>query len=124
MDNTPMFISKMTSVFSYPVSGLKGDELQKAMENADRDAASKVRKFVDQCKKDECKWSDPDFGPNDDDEYGAESLYGNPPKPPSGGEPNATNRVHRSPLPRTTPLQNLPPAPLTHSHTHTHRSLP
>ena len=85
-DNTAMFISKMTTVFSYSVSGLKANELQKALENADRDAASKVKKFVDQCKQDECKWSDPDFGPNDDDEYGAESLYGNPPKPPSGGK--------------------------------------
>jgi len=28
------------------------------------------------------QFTDPDFGPNDDDEYGAESLYGNPPVRP------------------------------------------
>jgi hypothetical protein len=39
----------------------------------------KVKSILEYCKDNYVKFFDADFGPNDEDEYGAKSLYGNPP---------------------------------------------
>ena len=43
-----------------------------------------VEKIAARCKANESKWKDPDFGPCDDDELGARSLYGEDCKMPKG----------------------------------------
>ena len=56
----------------------------------DKQVATAVSKLASASKANECKWTDRDFGPNDDDEYGEESLYGLNRKPPGGQYPKAS----------------------------------
>jgi hypothetical protein len=100
------FIDSMkTTVYSFDVTGLRGQALVDATTANERVVSRAIKNFSDTCKKNEVKFIDPDFGPTDgsgssssgnaeeggsseataNDEYGAMSLYGNPPKAPQGG---------------------------------------
>lgn len=46
----------------------------------------KVKEVVQQLKANHSKFEDPDFGPNEKDEYGAISLYGNCKPDPAGSK--------------------------------------
>ena len=48
----------------------------KNWDNIDKLVVSKVKEIVDKLKISHEKFSDPDFGPNENDEFGALSLYG------------------------------------------------
>jgi hypothetical protein len=45
----------------------------------------KVKEIISGLKRSNEKFIDPDFGPNETDEYGAASLYGNGGKPDPAG---------------------------------------
>lgn len=53
---------------------------------ATREVEKQVEKLaasiIQHCKANHCQFQDPDFGPSDEDEYGARALYGNPPVAP------------------------------------------
>jgi len=82
------FVDKMRStVFSFSTDNLSKSSLPSAIAQMEKEVAKKVAKFVSECKANESKFKDPDFGPVDSDELGAEALYGSPPKAPKGAYP-------------------------------------
>ena len=86
-DNHPSYISRMKETvisFPDPTPCVNRDSLdRKEFEASINSTLSKrVRALVDVCIKEAKKFEDKDFGPQDDDEYGAKSLYGDPPKKP------------------------------------------
>ena len=48
----------------------------KFIENVDKQVEAKVKQVVDELKISHEKFSDPDFGPNEKDEFGVKALYG------------------------------------------------
>lgn len=51
---------------------------KKVIIDIDRQVEKKVKEVVDKLKVSHEKFTDPDFGPNEKDEFGALSLYGKP----------------------------------------------
>ena len=51
---------------------------KKVLNDIDRQVEKKVKEVVDKLKVSHEKFTDPDFGPNEKDEFGALSLYGKP----------------------------------------------
>ena len=47
---------------------------------------AKVKEIVDKLKMSHSKFEDPDFGPQESDEFGAKSLYGAAPPDPAGSK--------------------------------------
>jgi hypothetical protein len=77
-------ISGMSTVIICSVEGLnlsKPDELSKLETKVDK----KVKEIILDLKKSNTKFVDPDFGPKDNDEFGAISLYGDAGKPDPAG---------------------------------------
>jgi hypothetical protein len=60
----------------------------------DKKVEAKVKEIVDNLKHSQTKFEDPDFGPNEKDEYGAASLYGSAvPDPAAGSKYPAPNTL-------------------------------
>jgi hypothetical protein len=77
-------ISGMSTVIICSVEGLnlsKKEELTKLETKVDK----KVKEIILDLKKSNAKFIDPDFGPKDNDEFGAVSLYGDAGKPDPAG---------------------------------------
>ena len=71
--------SKMSNVISFNITGInlrsihsKGKELQEM----EKIVEGRVREIIEGLKKQQSKFEDKDFGPQEKDEYGAVSLYG------------------------------------------------
>jgi hypothetical protein len=59
---------------------------QSQIEKIDKELEQKVKVIVDKLKISHNKFVDPDFGPNENDEFGAISLYGSSMPAPSGSK--------------------------------------
>lgn len=83
--NEQYIISKMSTVLVVNVDGVDfSSDSEKAKINAK--VETKVKEIITKLKISHTKFEDPDFGPNDTDEYGAISLYGNGPPNPAGSK--------------------------------------
>jgi hypothetical protein len=67
------FYEKMSTVLRFD---LKGGRDPKIESEVNRKVEKKIREVVDKLKAAHEKFVDPDFGPNDEDPFGAVSLYG------------------------------------------------
>ena len=75
----------MSTVYTFPLDGVdlkNPDHIAKI----DRVVEGKVKAIIDKLKVSHQKFEDPDFGPTEDDELGAKSLYGNATPAPSGSK--------------------------------------
>lgn len=80
------YYTKMsTTVFSFSLEGvdLKDEKEEKKIDNC---VEKKIKDIVDRLKGKSEKFIDPDFGPTDDDEYGAKSFYGSSLPAPAGSK--------------------------------------
>jgi hypothetical protein len=83
--NDQYIVSKMSTVLVVNVDGVDfSSDTEKAKINAK--VETKVKEIITKLKISHTKFEDPDFGPNDSDEYGAISLYGNGPPNPAGSK--------------------------------------
>ncbi len=69
------YISKMSTVVRYPLNN-NDFRSKETLDAATTEILKKVREIVDDLKVRHEKFCDPDFGPNESDEFGGQSLYG------------------------------------------------
>lgn len=65
---------------------LVGKEYTKEQSKIEAQVEKKVKDVVNKLKASHGKFEDPDFGPNEKDEYGAISFYGDAPPAPAGSK--------------------------------------
>lgn len=85
MTHREYIISKMSTVVVIPVDGIDLT-LDKEQAKINAKVETFVKNIINKLKISHTKFEDPDFGPNEKDEYGAISLYGNGPPNPAGSK--------------------------------------
>lgn len=69
------FYASMSTILAINITG-KDLKDRKVTNEIDKQVEKKVKEVVDKLKISHEKFTDPDFGPNEKDEFGANSLYG------------------------------------------------
>lgn len=77
-------VNGMSTVIICPIDGINLS-IKEEMDKIEQKIEKKVKEILTDLKASHSKFIDPDFGPNDEDEYGAKSLYGNSGKPDPAG---------------------------------------
>ncbi|GMI54341.1 hypothetical protein TeGR_g8450 [Tetraparma gracilis] len=86
-DPSPFIASMSSTVFTFPTHGLSGASLAASQRLAEEQVSAAAALIAGRCKRSDIRWVDPDFGPSESDEYGAQALYGADERPPNGGYP-------------------------------------